>query len=105
MERLGGTVFCKYYNPLALRDCVKGRNDRRSATPTRREDIRTCLFFVTIYNTSKPCLFAVWYTNWRNRGYLSKESIAKMPIVEDRWRQLAEQLPKWREQGFDVKKT
>jgi hypothetical protein len=48
---------------------------------------------------------SVWYTNWRNRGYLSKESIAKMPIVEDRWRQLAEQLPIWKEQGFDVKKT
>jgi len=86
VEKLGGTVFCKYYNPLALQDCVKGRTDRRSAAPTRREDI-------------------LWYTNWRNRGYLSKESIAKMPIVEDRWRQLAEQLPIWKEQGFDVKKT
>jgi large subunit ribosomal protein L15 len=47
----------------------------------------------------------VWYTNWRNRGYLSKESIAKMPVVEDHWRQLAEQFPNWKEQGLDVKKT
>ena len=39
VEKLGGTVFCKYYNPLALQDCVKGRTDRRSAAPTRREDI------------------------------------------------------------------
>lgn len=46
----------------------------------------------------------VWYTSWRNRGYLSKESILKMPVVEDRWRQLSEELPKWKEQGFDVKK-
>ena len=106
MEKLGGTVFCTYYNALALRDCVKGRTDRRSATPTRRQDIRGCLF---VLNMSTPCVFkgfcSVWYTNWRNRGYLSRESIAKMPIVEDRWRQLAEQLPKWKEQGLDVKKT
>jgi large subunit ribosomal protein L15 len=86
VEKLGGTVFCKYYNPLALRDCVKGRTDRRSAAPTRKEDI-------------------LWYTNWKNRGYLSKESIARMPVVEEHWKQLAEQFPVWREQGLDVKKA
>jgi len=86
VEKLGGTVFCKYYNPLALRDCVKGRTDRRSAAPTRKEDI-------------------LWYTNWRNRGYLSKESIARMPVVEEHWKQLAEEFPIWREQGYDVKKA
>lgn len=79
-------MFCKFYNPLALRDCVKGRTDRRQAAPTRREDI-------------------LWYTNWKNRGYLSRESIEKMPVVEDRWRKLSEQLPLWREQGFDMKKA
>ncbi|KAF7983115.1 hypothetical protein HWV62_24067 [Athelia sp. TMB] len=85
IEGLGGSVYCKYYNTLSLRDCVKGRTDRRAAAPTRREDI-------------------LWYTSWRNRGYLSKESILRMPVVEDRWRQLSEELPKWKEQGFDVKK-
>lgn len=49
-------------------------------------------------------VFPVWYTSWRNRGYLSKESILRMPVVEDRWRQLSEELPKWKEQGFDIKK-
>src|ERR1700679_328464 len=29
----------KYYNTLALRDCVKGCSNRISAAPTRREDI------------------------------------------------------------------
>lgn len=42
VEKLGGTVFCKYYNPLALKDCVKGRTDRTEAAPTHRRDIRTC---------------------------------------------------------------
>ena len=39
IERNGGKVVCKYYNALALRDCVEGRSDRISAAPTRREDI------------------------------------------------------------------
>lgn len=39
VENLGGTVFCKYYNPLALRDCVKGRTDRTQAAPVRQTDI------------------------------------------------------------------
>lgn len=39
VEKLGGTVFCKYYNPLALRDCVKGRTDRIQAAPVRQTDI------------------------------------------------------------------
>ena len=33
-------MFCKYYNDLALRDCVKGRTDRIEAAPTRKTDIR-----------------------------------------------------------------
>ena len=32
-------VVRKYYNTLALRDCVKGCSNRISAAPTRREDI------------------------------------------------------------------
>jgi len=36
---MGGAVVCKYYNPLALKDCVDGREDRIAAAPTRREDI------------------------------------------------------------------
>lgn len=39
VEKLGGTVFCKYYNNLALRDCVKGRTDRTQAAPVRGTDI------------------------------------------------------------------
>lgn len=39
VEQLGGTIFCKYYNDLALRDCVHGRTDRTEATPTKRNDI------------------------------------------------------------------
>jgi len=39
IEQKGGKIVCKYYNELALRDCVKGRTDRVSAAPTRREDI------------------------------------------------------------------
>ena len=41
IESNGGKIVCKYYNELALRDCVEGRSDRISAAPTRREDIRT----------------------------------------------------------------
>ncbi|KAF5373105.1 hypothetical protein D9758_001731 [Tetrapyrgos nigripes] len=85
IEALGGQVVCKYYNPLALRDCVKGRTDRTEAAPTRRQDI-------------------MWYNNYRNRGYLSPEllrSLGDLPFVEDRWRSLAGQLSKWRKQDFD----
>ena len=39
IEKNGGKIVCKYYNTLALRDCVEGRIDRISAAPTRREDI------------------------------------------------------------------
>lgn len=39
IEDGGGQVVCKYYNPLALQDCVKGRTDRIAAAPTRRQDI------------------------------------------------------------------
>ncbi|CCM02912.1 uncharacterized protein FIBRA_05026 [Fibroporia radiculosa] len=78
VEKLGGTVFCKYYNPLALRDCVKGRTDRVEAAPTHRRDI-------------------LWYTQWRNRGYLSPTATNKMPMVEERWKELSEQLRRYKD--------
>ncbi|KXN90460.1 50S ribosomal protein L15 [Leucoagaricus sp. SymC.cos] len=76
IEERGGKIVCKFYNELALRDCMKGRTDRISAAPTRREDIE-------------------WYTRHANRGYLSGRtlwSLRDMPFVEDRWRMLVGQL-------------
>jgi hypothetical protein len=48
VEAVGGSVFCQYYNPMALRDCVKSREDRISAAPTRRTDIRGFLSPLTL---------------------------------------------------------
>ena len=39
IEKLGGSVFCKYYNPLAIRDCIKGNTERTQAAPTKKTDI------------------------------------------------------------------
>ena len=47
IERNGGKIVCKFYNALALRDCVEGRSDRISAAPTRREDIGRLLITQT----------------------------------------------------------
>ncbi|KAF7322742.1 Ribosomal-L18e/L15P domain-containing protein [Mycena chlorophos] len=82
IEKNGGHVVCKYYNTLALRDCVKGRTDRVEAAPTRRQDI-------------------MWYGSFANRGYLSPLTLhraAKMPFLQERWKLLAEQLGKWKDQ-------
>ncbi|KAF9239612.1 ribosomal protein L15 [Melanogaster broomeanus] len=84
VEAKGGSVFCQYYNALALRDCVKGRADRISAAPTRRNDI-------------------LWYTEWRNRGYLSPEALEKMPLVSERWKELSQQLLAFKTQSFTKK--
>ncbi|EED84154.1 predicted protein [Postia placenta Mad-698-R] len=81
VEKLGGTVFCKYYNPLALKDCVKGRTDRTEAAPTHRRDI-------------------LWYTQWKNRGYLSSTAVKTMPVVEERWKVLSQQFRRHKVQGF-----
>ncbi|KAI0029724.1 ribosomal protein L15 [Vararia minispora EC-137] len=81
IEAAGGTVFCQYYNRLALRDCVKGRTDRISAAPVVRKDI-------------------MWYTKWSNRGYLAPESLDVMPNVPERWRELSRQLLVYKDQGF-----
>ncbi|KAF9459332.1 ribosomal protein L18e/L15P [Collybia nuda] len=88
IEDNGGKVICKFYNPLALRDCVKGRTDRTSAAPTRREDI-------------------IWYGRYRNRGFISPgtlKSLGNLPFVEERWKSLAIQLGAWKKQEFDVQK-
>ncbi|GBE82532.1 ribosomal protein L18e/L15P [Sparassis latifolia] len=85
VEKLGGTVFCEYYNPLALRDCVKGRTDRVQAAPTHRRDI-------------------LWYTQWRNRGYLSPTAVETMPMVQERWKELSKQLRAYKTQEFDKQK-
>jgi len=88
IESKGGKVVCKYYNALALRDCLKGRTDRISAAPTRRQDI-------------------IWYGRLRNRGYLSPgtlQRVGDLPFVEERWRTLSKELSVWRNQKFDVQK-
>ncbi|CAE7209836.1 unnamed protein product, partial [Rhizoctonia solani] len=58
IEALGGSVRCIYYNPLALRDLVKGRTDRKRAAPTRKSDIE-------------------WYSSWKNRGYMATPQTAE----------------------------
>ncbi|KAF8727546.1 hypothetical protein AX14_007292 [Amanita brunnescens Koide BX004] len=88
IEKNGGKLVCVYHNPLALRDCVKGRDDRLSAAPTRRQDI-------------------IWYSKYRNRGYLSPDTLrsaGSLPFVQERWKLLAEQLGAWKKQDFVVPK-
>ncbi|KAI0688761.1 ribosomal protein L15 [Cytidiella melzeri] len=87
VEKLGGTVFCKYYNELALRDCLKGRTDRTEAAPVRQTDV-------------------AWYTEWNNRGYLSPQALARMPpaIMDARWKELSKQLLVYKAQQFDRQK-
>lgn len=53
VEKLGGTVICKHYNDLALRDCVHGRTDRTEAAPTNKRDICTCRIMLA-HNRSSP---------------------------------------------------
>ena len=103
VEKKGGSVFCKYYNDLALRDCVKGRTDRTEAAPTRKTDIRT---FASTLSSSAPRLIGctVWYTSWRNRGYLSPTALSKMPVVEERWKTLSKQLLSFKTQEYEKAK-
>jgi large subunit ribosomal protein L15 len=75
VEAAGGAVICRYYNELALRDCVKGRTDRKAASPTVAKDLRPSPFF-SERSGALTCLVAVWYTNWDNRGYLAKKATA-----------------------------
>ncbi|KAI5119105.1 hypothetical protein M0805_004875 [Coniferiporia weirii] len=82
VEKLGGSVFCKYYNVLSLRDCVKGRTDRKDAAPSRRQDIE-------------------WYMNWRNRGYLSSTALTKNPLSQERWKNISTELRKFKSEVFE----
>lgn len=56
-----------------------------------------------------PCLIPVylivWYTQWKNRGYLSPEAVQTMPpkFTEDRWKGLSEQLNRYRGQVYKLK--
>jgi large subunit ribosomal protein L15 len=52
----------------------------------------------------RPCRI-VWYTKWENRGYLSREAVQKMPraVTEDRWKELSEQLNRYRGQPYKLK--
>lgn len=87
---------------MALRDCVKSRTDHISAAPTRRTDIRESFPLLTLVVLT-GVLVQVWYTDWRNRGYLSPEAIQKNPKVEERWKELSKQLLVFKDQTFDTK--
>ncbi|KAK7693136.1 hypothetical protein QCA50_002702 [Cerrena zonata] len=56
-----------------------------SAAPTKKTDI-------------------LWYTSWKSRGYLSPEALSRMPVVEDRWKELSKQLLTYKQQGIEVQK-
>lgn len=118
IEKHGGKVVCKYYNPLALRDCVKGRTDRIEAAPTRRSDICMLLSFPPIHAL---ILALVWYGSWLNRGYLAPKVLSDLRINEVdetgrrkvlpfaqpsilRWQLLSAELSKWKKQQFDRQK-
>ena len=101
VEKAGGTVFCKHYNALALRDCVAGRTDRLQAAPTLRRDIRMFSVYELI---STDAICAVWYTSWNNRGYLSPQALQKMPNVEERWKKISQELLAFQKQEFDAPK-
>ena len=51
-------------------------------------------------NTVLKRILLEWYASWKNRGYLAPESISKMPVVQERWRQLSEQLTRFRSEEF-----
>lgn len=101
IEKKGGKIVCKFYNELALRDCVDGRTDRVSAAPTRREDIGEYPHIVYIAPGSRSP--AEWYTDRKHRGYLNSrvlQSLGDLPFVEGRWHALATQLSQYRTQKF-----
>ena len=98
IEEGGGKIVCKYYNALALRDCLEGRIDRISAAPTRREDISKLQLHG---NTACSLSSAVFYSNHRNRGFISPktlEILKDVPFVEERWKALATALGGWKKQ-------
>ena len=61
--------------------------------PQHQQNVKT--------SVSDPCFYecnfangylADWYTNWKNRGYLSQPALARNPLAEERWKALAVQL-------------
>lgn len=100
IERMGGTVYCKYYNPLSLRDCIDDRADRVAAAPTRRKDIGA---FAIHRQRLFADLLPEWYTHWGNRGYLSLEAIKRMPFVDDRLKELSKEFTTFKSQPFETK--
>jgi large subunit ribosomal protein L15 len=106
VEKLGGSVVCRYYNPLSLRDCIKGRTDRFAAAPTRREDIGQAASF-TVLGPRLILFSIVWYTNKNNRGYLAPsvvQQISHLPFVDKRWKVLSNQLSGWKREHLVAKK-
>jgi len=101
IERAGGTVYCKYHNPLALRDCIDGRTDRIAAAPTKRKDIGLSLIHRQVALSTNFLL--EWYTQWGNRGYLSPQAIKKMPFVDDRLKELSREFTTFKSQPFETK--
>ena len=79
---------------------MKGRNDRIDAAPTRRQDIGVWFRLIEDNAGLLKRILLEWYANWKNRGYLAPESIAKMPVVQERWRQLSGQLTRFRGEEF-----
>lgn len=69
IEQRGGGIVCQYYNALALRDCLKARTDRKSAAPTRREDI-------------------TWYSDFKHRGYLDLKTLERWENAAKKWQQM-----------------
>ncbi|KZS89865.1 ribosomal protein L15 [Sistotremastrum niveocremeum HHB9708] len=85
VEKQGGSVVCTYLNTLALRDTVHGRTDRISAAPTRKTDI-------------------LWYTRWRNRGYLAPQIVQNMRGSTERLQQLSRTLLKFKTEAYETTK-
>jgi len=81
VEKAGGSVVCVYQNALALRDSVKGATHRRSAAPTRRTDI-------------------LWYTRWKNRGYLAQQMIQQHSPNDEGLFRLSAELMRYRQESF-----
>lgn len=101
IENKGGKIVCKFYNDLALRDCVKGRTDRVSAAPTRREDIRKSTVEYQVMDYILIKFLVEWYTRHENRGFLSRqtlEALGRLPFVEERWGLLASKLGRFRKE-------
>lgn len=105
IELSGGKVVCKFYNTLALLDCVEGRIDRLAAAPTRREDISTQIHYVSFVLRPDRRLSLVWYGKHQNRGFISPatlKSLEGMPFLEERWKQLSTELGRWKKQQIIV---